>query len=93
MNCKQGDLAFIKTTHPLSRLHGLMVECLAHSVDEVEGDIWAFKFAGGPQKDDQGEVTQEGWIQDRHLRPIKPLGREDVDVTSHGIHDRHVVTV
>lgn len=86
MNCKKGDIAFIKTTHPHRHLHGLMVECIALVGDfDGEVDVWFFKFAGGKQLDDEGVAAQDGYIQDRYLRPIRP----SQEVTSQ---DRDVVT-
>lgn len=73
MNCKQGDIAIIKTTHPLQRLHGRLVECVRfEGAIDSEIDVWFFKFAGGPQVSDQGVPQPDGYIQDRHLRPIRP---------------------
>lgn len=77
MNCKPGDMAVVKTTHPLERLHGMLVECLAFEgtisslMGHVEHDVWRFKFLGGPKEDDNGYIQGEGYIQDRYLRPLK----------------------
>jgi hypothetical protein len=73
VNCKKGDIAFIKSTHPLKHLHGLMVECVEY-IGELYGEqeCWHFKFASGnSHAGDDGNKYSFGYIQDKHLRPIK----------------------
>lgn len=78
MNCKQGDMAFIRATHPRSDLHGLVV-----TVDQFMGnqdgyiDVWRFTFAGGPVPDDTGEPQTWGFIQDAYLVPISGVPLTD----------------
>lgn len=78
MNCKLGDMALIKTTHPYQHLHGKLVECLSFegnarsSLGIEERDCWNIRFLGAPQLCDDGIPVQEGWIPDRYLTPIAP---------------------
>ena len=77
MNCKQGDLAIVRTTHPYTYLHGALVECVSYEpavmshFGKVEVDVWNIKFLGTPKLSDDGLNTQEGWIPDRYLRPVR----------------------
>jgi hypothetical protein len=74
MNCKPGDMAIVKTTHPLERLHGALVECIRFEGTmsslrgRIEHDVWYFRFLGSPKENDNGG---DGFIQDRFLRPVK----------------------
>lgn len=83
MNCQRGDLAFVRTTHPMPKLHGLILKCLEYELDLLWGDCWYIEFAGGPQVDDFGVLTRTGLMADRHLTPIRGLGV--VDETPHEI--------
>lgn len=81
MNCKPGDLAVIRGTHPIVELHGVMLTCVEFlGAVEGERDVWQFNFAGGRAHiDDHGKAWSHGLIQDRHIRPIRDQGDDAVD--------------
>lgn len=81
MNCKPGDLAIIRATHPMKRIRGLLVEVKDFlGVIHGENDVWEFVFCGIAQRDDYGRLTHAGLIPDRYLRPISGVPVTD-DVT------------
>lgn len=79
MNCQIDDLAYVRSTHPLKRLHGVTLTVKAF-FPELDGEVnvWRFTFSGPPQKDDTGGMVRWGFIQDRYLVPISgaPLADE-----------------
>lgn len=86
MNCKKGDLAVVRTTHPFEHLHGKLLECLefAGMLDQ-ERDVWAIRWIGAPQLCDQGVIVGAGMIADRYLFPIGGLD----DVIAERVKEHH----
>lgn len=74
MNCKRGDLAYVRGTCPCRNIRGVTV-----TVDEFMGpfegetDVWHFWFSGSSQIDDWGQLAAGGYIPDRYLVPISGL--------------------
>lgn len=78
MNCKPGDLAYVRGTCPCRNIRGVTV-----TVDEFMGefereiDVWHFTFSGPPQIDDWGQSAVGGYIPDRYLVPISGVPVHD----------------
>lgn len=85
LNCKPGEIAFVRTTCPEKTLHGKFGTCVAllgntpcPCCGEMLMNMWVFRFAG-PYRAPSGRVYLAGPIYDKFLCPIRP-GKDPEDV-------------
>lgn len=65
MNCKHGDYAFVRTTHPDKLMWGKLVKCCTYHANASGKHVWICDMLRQP--DTHNGIIQLGRFEDRHL--------------------------
>lgn len=82
MNCRKGDIAVIRTTHPFPELRGRLVSVVLFVGDkDDERDLWVCESLGGALRTGDGMPSTWGLMPDRYLFPLRDSPDNTVDIS------------